>query len=89
MCDPLTNPVNGQVTLTTRTAGSVATYNCEVGYNLVGNMTRTCQADTGGLDWSDSEPVCQSQSIAKISQAVSYIIMYVFASKPFLFYAPY
>ena len=63
MCDPLTSPENGQVTLTSRTVGSVANYSCEVGYNLVGSMMRTCQADTG-VDWSDNEPTCQSKDSA-------------------------
>ena len=56
-CGSLTNPDNGQVTLTAgTTVGQTATYSCETGYNLVGDSTRTCQA-TG--NWSGSAPTCQ------------------------------
>ena len=56
-CDSLTNLANGQVNHTAGTTfGETATYNCNTGYNLVGDSTRTCQAD--GM-WSGSEPTCQ------------------------------
>ena len=58
VCDTLTSPENGQVTLTSRTVGSVATYSCGVGYNLVGSVSRMCQMGSGRLEWSDSEPTC-------------------------------
>ena len=61
MCDPLDDPVNGQVMLTTRTQGSVASYSCETGYNLTGSSSRVCQMATDGLEWSDSDPVCLSE----------------------------
>ena len=64
MCDPLTSPENGQVTLTSRTVGSVATYSCEEGYSLDGsrmNMSRICQMGSGVAEWSDSEPTCLGQ----------------------------
>lgn len=37
---------------------SVATYECEEGYNLVGDMTRECQASG---EWSNSAPQCESK----------------------------
>ena len=56
-CGTLTNPTNGQVTYTGRTTfGQTATYSCNRGYNLVGDNTRTCQAN--GV-WSGSIPICQ------------------------------
>ena len=56
-CGSLTDPANGQVDLTSGTTfGLNATYNCNTGYNLVGDSTRTCQA-TG--NWSGSKPTCQ------------------------------
>ena len=58
VCDTLANPENGQVMLTSRTVGSVATYSCGVGYNLVGSVSRMCQMGSGRLEWSDSEPTC-------------------------------
>ena len=57
-CGNLTDPANGQVKHTSGTTfGENATYSCNTGYNLVGDMTRTCQA-TG--NWSGSAPTCQS-----------------------------
>ena len=57
-CGSLTNPANGQVSHTAGTTfGQTATYNCNTGYNRVGDNTRMCQA-TG--EWSGSEPTCQS-----------------------------
>ena len=60
-CDTLTDPVSGQVSHPTGTTfGQTATYRCDTGYNLVGNNTRTCQAD--GM-WSGSAPTCQGTSV--------------------------
>ena len=56
-CGNLTDPDNGQVDLTAGTTfGQNATYSCNTGYNLVGDSTRTCQAEE---DWSGSAPTCQ------------------------------
>ena len=55
-CGNLTDPANGQVTHTTGTTfGQIATYSCNIGYNLVGNSTGVCQ-DTG--EWSGNA-TCQ------------------------------
>ena len=55
-CGALTNPDNGRVdTPQGTTFNQVATYSCNSGYELVGNITRACQAD--GM-WSGSEPIC-------------------------------
>ena len=56
-CGTLTDPVNGQVNTTTGTFGQTASYSCNIGYNLTGDSTRTCQADG---NWSGSVPTCQS-----------------------------
>ena len=56
-CDSLTDPTNGQITLTAGTTlGQNATYSCNTGYNLVGESTRTCQASG---NWSESAPTCE------------------------------
>ena len=56
-CGNLTDPANGQVNHTTGTTfRQTATYACNIGYYLVGDSTRTCQA-TG--NWSASAPTCQ------------------------------
>ena len=55
-CGSLPDPANGQVDHTAGTSlGQTAIYNCNTGYNLVGDSTRTCQA-TG--NWSGSAPTC-------------------------------
>ena len=56
-CGNLTDPANGQVDHTAGTRfGQTATYSCDTGYNLVGDSTRTCQAEG---HWSRSAPTCQ------------------------------
>ena len=60
ICSELNNPAFGTVSLTGRTIGSTATYMCNPGYNLVGNVTRTCeQLAVDTADWSDAPPTCQ------------------------------
>ena len=58
MCELLTNPVNGQVTLIERFVGEVANYSCDAGFALIGSETRTCQSGSG---WSGDEPSCESK----------------------------
>ena len=57
-CGDLPDPNNGQVSLNGTAVGSIATYTCDAGYNLIGNVQRMCQ---GNGSWSGDEPVCQSQ----------------------------
>ena len=53
----LSGLANGSVNHTSGTTfGQTATYTCNMGYNLVENSTRTCQA-TG--QWSGSAPTCE------------------------------
>ena len=55
-CGSLTDPAGGQVDHTSGTTfGQTATYSCNIGYNLVENSTRTCQAIG---NWSGSAPTC-------------------------------
>ena len=56
-CGSLPDPANGQVNHTAgTTVGQTATYSCNIGYNLVGDRTRTCQAEGS---WSGSAPTCE------------------------------
>ena len=58
-CGTLNAPANGQASHTAGTTfGQTATYSCDVGYNLVGDSNRTCQA-TGR--WSGNTPTCQGK----------------------------
>ena len=62
-CGCLLNITNGQVDLNPNTLqGSVATYTCNVGHELSGDATRTCQSLTGA--WSGTEPTCNRKSAA-------------------------
>ena len=54
-CGNLTDPLNGQVALNSTTYQSVAAYECDSGFNLEGDMERTCQASGG---WSGAAPTC-------------------------------
>ena len=51
----LETPVNGSLSLTQTTLGSVASFACNAGFVLIGNATRTCEL-TG---WSGSDPSCR------------------------------
>ena len=56
-CGTLNAPANGQVSHSAGTAfGQTATYSCDIGYILMGDSTRTCQAM--GM-WSGSAPTCK------------------------------
>ena len=54
-CSTPSNQPNGVVTVSGTLLGSIAQYNCNDGYVLVGDATRTCE-NTG--HWSGTEPVC-------------------------------
>jgi len=40
--------------------GSVASYDCDLGYTLQGNSTRTCQADSR---WTGTDPGCEGITV--------------------------
>ena len=54
-CGGLTNPINGRVMIDGIVFNSVATYTCNKGYTLIGDVTRLCLGT--GL-WSGNEPTC-------------------------------
>ncbi|XP_019618968.1 PREDICTED: sushi, von Willebrand factor type A, EGF and pentraxin domain-containing protein 1-like [Branchiostoma belcheri] len=57
-CPPLVAPENGAVSGSSL-PGGLATFSCDVGYNMNGAATTTCQAD---LTWSNTNtPTCDSQ----------------------------
>lgn len=57
-CGDLSDPADGSVTVDKTLEGGVATYKCDRGFKLVGNLTRVCEK-TG--QWSGGEPTCQGE----------------------------
>ncbi|XP_035675073.1 CUB and sushi domain-containing protein 3-like [Branchiostoma floridae] len=62
-CQPLAFPNHGTVT-GGNNYGNVATYTCDVGYDLIGNPTQTCQDNQ---QWTGSPPTCQKVQCASLS----------------------
>ena len=54
-CDDLQSPNNGSIKLTGTSFGDTATYSCDMGFMLLGESTRTCEA---GSFWSGVVPFC-------------------------------
>ena len=62
-------PINGYVTLSSQTlnVNTTATYSCDRGYALVGQINRTCEDTNGGTKtngtWSGTPPLCRSMQL--------------------------
>ena len=64
-CGSLPDPANGQFDHTAGTAlGQTTNYRCNTGYNLVGDITRTCQSSG---NWSGTAPTCQGVYVCKLT----------------------
>lgn len=62
MCDTLEDPDFGSVDFTSRSVGSLATYECNPGFVLVGPDERTCvQLSPGRADWNRRAPTCERE----------------------------
>ena len=71
-CSSLTDPSNGQVNHTAGTTlRQTATYSCIIGYNLVGDSIRTCQAIG---NWSGSASTCLGILLSNIIYETSGIL---------------
>ena len=58
-CPSLDAPPNGLVAVTSRGGVQVASYGCNAGYQVFGNLTRQCPVERG--TWSDTQPYCQGE----------------------------
>ena len=56
-CPRPIQPVNGGIEGSDYSFASEITYECDAGFNLIGQAVRRCQADA---TWSGSEPICTS-----------------------------
>jgi len=62
-CSSLSAPTNGNIEYTCSYEGCTALFDCDTGYELIGQSLITC-LDTG---WSHSEPTCQVFGKIKVS----------------------
>ena len=59
-CGFLPSPTDGTVVAPTTTYESTANYSCNTGYNINGNVSRTCGVDGSGAGvWNGSAPTCE------------------------------
>ena len=59
-CEDLDPPDFGSVILSGRSVGDRATYSCDPGYILVGDLTRVCEeVIRGTAEWSSEPPICE------------------------------
>ena len=60
-CDPLASPSSGGITQSNGDLdGSVATYTCDMNYELQGSVNRTCEVTGSTTAWSGSAPTCMA-----------------------------
>ena len=59
-CDDLIAPANGDVNQPGNSVGTVASYACNDGFQLIGDKTRTCEEDG---EWSGTDPTCKCECI--------------------------
>ncbi|KAH3700409.1 hypothetical protein DPMN_075385 [Dreissena polymorpha] len=73
-CKGLSNPPNGKVVAADTTFGQVATYTCDVGYQLsTANGARRCQADG---TWSGQQPTCRITDCGALMSPTSGVVEY-------------
>ena len=57
-CGSLDSPANGSISLSATTFLSLAEYSCDLGYILIGEESRQCQANR---TWSGEDPICEGK----------------------------
>ena len=71
-------PVNGSSNFIDTLEGSVVTYTCNTGFELVGNSTQTCELTPNGTFWSFTRPECRRMVIVVLLyKRYAYIIFVV------------
>ena len=67
--DPGT-PENGNRNFTDTREGSVVTYTCNTGFELVGNPTQVCELTPDGAFWSFTRPECRCMVNVILTESV-------------------
>ena len=67
-CDPLTAPGNGKIVNPLDVSfQSVIRFECNDGFNLIGNATRQCSVNSSvgaaAMYWTDTTPTCEIKGI--------------------------
>ena len=70
-CGSLDDPDNGDVSPHDTTFGSIATYVCDTGLDLIGDMQRICQVNE---DWSGSEPTCECKRSVLVTNFILIVV---------------
>ena len=64
-CQDPGTPANGDRMLVSTTFTATVFYSCRLGYKMVGDQRRTCQASG---NWSGALPVCNGETVATVSR---------------------
>ena len=60
-CPVLTKPNNGDMSGTGRDVGSLRSFSCNAGYDMIGSNAIVCQVQSGTAKWSGTVPICQGK----------------------------
>ncbi len=61
-CDDPVDIDNGTITFSGTVVGDVATYTCDLGFELIGNATTTCTlVDTDRAEFQPAPPSCSRE----------------------------
>ncbi len=67
-CDDPANIDNGMVTFTGNSIGDVATYTCDLGFELIGNGTATCAlVDMDSAEFQPAPPACRREYLVYLA----------------------
>ncbi len=75
-CPPPANITDGNVTVSASPVlNDNATYQCDVGHDLVGSAIRTCVASgPGQVDWAPGVPACSGDLLSSLSVYIILIL---------------
>ncbi|XP_062523950.1 CUB and sushi domain-containing protein 3-like [Corticium candelabrum] len=63
-CPNLQSISNGSVSVSSNFLGGTATYQCKIGFDLIGSRTRSCQEHSSthcSLTWTENPPTCRAK----------------------------